>query len=99
MILKCKQKMEFECVAYDGTNFTDLIPFMQDSKNFVSAYIEKEQALTIGLNVTKNQTRYKCNFPMVVGDFIIKHPNKEIIIVTKKEFEEQYDIINEDDNQ
>lgn len=97
MILKCKQKMEFECVAYDGTNFTDLIPFMQDSKNFVSAYIEKEQALTIGLNVTENQARYKCNFPMVVGDYIIKYPDKEIMLITKKEFEERYDIISEED--
>ena len=101
MILKCKQKIEYECIAYDGTNLDDLMPFIQDSKNLISVYQKKEIPLAIGLGIVMNREQFNCNciFPVDVGDYIIKYPNKKIMMISKKEFEEQYDIINEEKNE
>ena len=92
MILKCKQKIEYECMVHEELNF-DVIPFIQDSANLIGLYVEKDHNMTITLN-SKRDT-----YEIRVGDYILKDPNKNIIILSKEEFEKQYDIINEEKNE
>lgn len=91
MILKCKQKASYEYVVYNGKNLDVVIPFMQDSKNFISAYMKKDKTIVIVLGNEQNP-KSQTKFIMVTGDHIVKYLTKDILCLSKKEFEEMFEI-------
>ena len=93
MILKCKQKIEYECMIYSFDNLYEIIPFLRNSTNLHSITISPDDT---SLNVKLINSDYE-RYELEDGDYIVKNSTGKIELLSKDSFDIKYSLISEED--